>query len=767
MLLLACHHSRPQLRELRPTSMGKNGWQKWGGNGTSSGAWQWDWSAAGADGQNKAKFSKYNTMQVAGGGQSSNTNGLAVEADGESSSAQLKQVQKLINFVRKSETQRQKIQDTRKLRAEQWNLFQAELKRAFVEQKQAFHVDIQKLDVEQMEASQQRDKALTDLKALIGGKATMVKPRVDPAAVQMTADDAKCWESLIQGGDTHKETFAMTEACAVRAIRSPYRTSRRPSSTLGFCRRSLPRPLRRGLRPVLLRGPRHRLPLCEWIPVLRQRASHHRVSAGPCAPSTRSTTWTLPSSTPTRLRRQAMGSSRRAPTSRRPRLRARMAQMGACLLPRREEFREGECQSAGENGRQASPASYRVSSHYLCSEGPGQARSPSAIHQGAQSHPHHGRRRSRGEASRRRTHITKMTLTPWTVAFHGFAACNSEDLGFSLPVGVFREDVLLLLYRDIFPCGLGAVPRTDRTFCVVGDGMVLDCEACQFCSLRYAPACASGSSFISACRRHLIVDDVAPGMRFEMVLILGIGQVRTLRITPKAPVLPCDPGALVCHFGVDNFTVAGCWADLLQHFRLERHCAFFFSACRRLCCTARRTGAEGDLHYRANLSISAVTPLCGDPAHRHAPLVSFADPCISGSGLSLYGFMLSCLISMEELCIAFGLSFMAMMTASILRLGFYATPLKGGIHNADPLLSSGRSVLRGAPLAFLFTAWLLLPAVVAMPTAPHDDYHRQLSDIFSRLEQADVMAQQVQNHLDHIVEHSRGSRSPSSDSRSA
>ena len=215
IFLLAGHHSRPQYKEVFRPSMGKNGWQKWGGQGSTSTSWQWEWPSNAADTAQKNKkdqtyvFPKYSAMQVDSAGPPQSASTPKAEDGGTSSSEHLKQVQKLINYIRKAETRKQKIADTRKLRSEQWCLFEEELKRTFVAQKQAYCADIQKLDLEQMEVSQQKEKAVQDLKSLIGGHQLQDAP--SSSTVKMSAEDASAWEALVQSASPGPTTAAMEE----------------------------------------------------------------------------------------------------------------------------------------------------------------------------------------------------------------------------------------------------------------------------------------------------------------------------------------------------------------------------------------------------------------------------------------------------------------------------------------------------------------------------------------------------------------------------
>ena len=99
------------------------------------------------------------------------------------------------------------------------------------------------------------------------------------------------------------------------------------------------------------------------------------------------------------------------------------------------------------------------------------------------------------------------------------------------------------------------------------------------------------------------------------------------------------------------------------------------------------------------------------------------------------------LVALEELLIPWALSFMAMITASLLRLLLYATQLKGGQCNFDPFVRAGRGLLGGAPFAFLFTAFLLAHTAHGMRAGAAGDVPFTAADAYARITRLDLEAQ--------------------------
>ena len=104
-----------------------------------------------------------------------------------------------------------------------------------------------------------------------------------------------------------------------------------------------------------------------------------------------------------------------------------------------------------------------------------------------------------------------------------------------------------------------------------------------------------------------------------------------------------------------------------------------------------------------------------------------------------------------ELVIAWALSFMAMCTAAMIKLLMFAIGLRSGCRNCDPLLRMGRGAVHGAPLAFVFTAYLLLPVAHAVPGTSCKDTVPG-ADAYRRISQFDLACQLSQRHDEPLLE---------------
>ena len=83
-------------------------------------------------------------MQVQGEHAGEDTSMAALGHVGSQSTEELKKIHQLVDFIKKTEQKQRKLKETVKTRGEQWQLFQIELKRSFVQQRQCYSTDIQK-----------------------------------------------------------------------------------------------------------------------------------------------------------------------------------------------------------------------------------------------------------------------------------------------------------------------------------------------------------------------------------------------------------------------------------------------------------------------------------------------------------------------------------------------------------------------------------------------------------------------------------------------
>ena len=182
--------------------MGKNSWQKAWGNashpdgGDGSPQWQqWQWQQSyvpqpksHAKGQGKANgqtpsFPKYDAMKVPGETPWEEKNDVALTESGGCGTDAIMRIEKLVNYIKKAELKQKKLRDTVKTGGEQWQLFQQELQKSFVQQRQSYCSDIQELEHEQYENEKSRMAAVKDLKESVSGNGT---PKPPSSSMQMT-----------------------------------------------------------------------------------------------------------------------------------------------------------------------------------------------------------------------------------------------------------------------------------------------------------------------------------------------------------------------------------------------------------------------------------------------------------------------------------------------------------------------------------------------------------------------------------------------------
>ena len=180
-----------------------------------------------------------------------------------------------------------------------------------------------------------------------------------------------------------------------------------------------------------------------------------------------------------------------------------------------------------------------------------------------------------------------------------------------------------------------------------------------------------------------------------------------------------------------------------------------FSACRRPNPSILGTGE--DVRFPLVRSgCCAYAPLGSVPVSRQCSMAQSSACEVNEIWLLLQQLLWDCICALEEIAVSFALSFLMMTTAAALRLYCYATPLKGGRCNADPFLRGSRFVLHGAPIAFLFTAWLLLPTAYAMPPSSRTEHEEQFASLSQRLERLDSVHQLAQTYLDGLLANALG-----------
>ena len=169
----------------------------------------------------------------------------------------------------------------------------------------------------------------------------------------------------------------------------------------------------------------------------------------------------------------------------------------------------------------------------------------------------------------------------------------------------------------------------------------------------------------------------------------------------------------------------------------RQHVSYNLSACRRHS-SCRPSFVDGSQPSLNTLPVPWQT--------LPASACDFRLHCVGDPGEDLF------LDYLIELFTAGALSFIAMCTAALLRLLLYALRLEGGPCNADPLIRSARSGLRGASFAFLITACLLM---VPAAGVSHDSFSipaDPAAAAYNRISQFDLDCQLSRRHTSDLLE---------------
>ena len=189
--------------------MGKPSWANniWGkkkqGHGAADSSSSWDWGSwdeqswqtwTKGNGKHKTDkrhaFPQYQDMQI--NGESKDSLHLTTE-DEEEGVDDIKQIQKYINSIRKSEARGRKILELRTTREQQWKAFQEELQKTFADQKKKYKMDVQKLDADLKEAQKQKEEATFTLKQYVGSGRSTATPAT-PTLIDK--EDMEEWAAL-------------------------------------------------------------------------------------------------------------------------------------------------------------------------------------------------------------------------------------------------------------------------------------------------------------------------------------------------------------------------------------------------------------------------------------------------------------------------------------------------------------------------------------------------------------------------------------------
>ena len=201
--------------------MGKQGaYKPWAGKWAGQGAWgqasAWDsssgadsqqtyWNATGAwenppvappRGQEKEQlFPKYSDIKIPGQQQISQGGGQQSQPHVGRDVGQIKEVQRFVNTIRKTEGKIRKSRELCQQRETQWQEFQQQLKNAFMEQRTAYLKDREAQRQEEAALAEQKSQAVRQLKALVNGDERATRTRLEPHQASM--EDLQAWQDLI------------------------------------------------------------------------------------------------------------------------------------------------------------------------------------------------------------------------------------------------------------------------------------------------------------------------------------------------------------------------------------------------------------------------------------------------------------------------------------------------------------------------------------------------------------------------------------------
>ena len=159
--------------------MGKTQWKIWGqgkrgANASQSSSYLWaswdskDWEQWTQSKGAKQVFPQYHDMELSYE-TVKDDNSIAYETEDDDKDT-IRAIQKNINVIRKTENRLRKVAETRQKRDQQWNAFQAEMRKTFLEQKHKYKMDVKKFEEDQKEILTQRREAAEALKQCINGR---------------------------------------------------------------------------------------------------------------------------------------------------------------------------------------------------------------------------------------------------------------------------------------------------------------------------------------------------------------------------------------------------------------------------------------------------------------------------------------------------------------------------------------------------------------------------------------------------------------------
>ena len=180
---------------------------EWGSSSWQQDAHQWEsenWEKNQPGGKKNPKeagvFPKYSEVQLppTATGNATATQPTLMDKN---NADQIKEVQRLVNVIRKADAKLRKHQEQDARRTDQWELFQQQLKASFMEQRAAYIQDNVKSAAEATILQEQKTAAAKQLQDLVNGQPVECRK---PSHVSMTPEDADAWQALL-GEDKEAE----------------------------------------------------------------------------------------------------------------------------------------------------------------------------------------------------------------------------------------------------------------------------------------------------------------------------------------------------------------------------------------------------------------------------------------------------------------------------------------------------------------------------------------------------------------------------------
>ena len=225
LLLLTGHHSAPRYRELFPRGqksrhMGRK-WQKqqWGQNGQQGTRgyqerqapwqlWSGSWSSASPSSHSKSHKVRYDQISVE---QPRTQHTAPVEDPLATEGAHVRQaIQRNLTFAKKADGKLRKLQEERVRRVAQWEAYEKQAMKEYMENKRQFEKDLERITHETQVASNTGKEA-----------AAMVQQIVNHGVPEAPTEDNTAWNRLVEAADAEmadaSEGFLQDALRAARA----------------------------------------------------------------------------------------------------------------------------------------------------------------------------------------------------------------------------------------------------------------------------------------------------------------------------------------------------------------------------------------------------------------------------------------------------------------------------------------------------------------------------------------------------------------------